>query len=88
MPSRLEIIGFGITGLCLTLAVFNLAKALIANSRFLTYLKENHYAHWKFEGAEWKAKLRVENLTDSRYQEAIHFPAPGVFAMAGLEATF
>ncbi|MEK6801594.1 MAG: TonB-dependent receptor [Nitrospirota bacterium] len=42
----------------------------------------------KFEGADWKAKLRVENLTDTHYQEAYGFPNPGVFALAGLEASF
>ncbi|MGQ0811061.1 MAG: TonB-dependent receptor plug domain-containing protein [Nitrospiraceae bacterium] len=42
----------------------------------------------KFEGADWKAKLRVENLTDTHYQEAFGFPNPGVFALAGLEASF
>lgn len=46
------------------------------------------YSLGKFEGADWKAKLRVENLTDTRYQEAFGFPNPGVFAMAGLEASF
>jgi vitamin B12 transporter len=46
------------------------------------------YSLGKFEGADWKAKLRVENLTDTRYQEAFGFPNPGVFAIAGLEASF
>lgn len=46
------------------------------------------YSLGRFEGADWKAKLRVENVTDTRYQEAFGFPNPGVFAMAGLEAAF
>lgn len=46
------------------------------------------YSLGKFEGSEWKAKLRIENLTDTRYQEAHGFPNPGIFAMAGLEASF
>lgn len=46
------------------------------------------YSLGRFEGADWKAKLRVENLTDTHYQEAFGFPNPGVFAMAGLEAAF
>lgn len=44
------------------------------------------YALGKFGGADWTAKLRVENLTDTRYQEAFGFPNPGIFALAGLEA--
>lgn len=46
------------------------------------------YGLGRFEGADWKAKLRIENLTDTRYQEALGFPNPGIFAMAGLEASF
>lgn len=46
------------------------------------------YALGRFEGADWKAKLRIENLTDTHYQEAYGFQNPGIFAMAGLEAAF
>ena len=46
------------------------------------------YALGRFEGADWKAKLRIENLTDAHYQEAYGFQNPGIFAMAGLEASF
>jgi vitamin B12 transporter len=41
-----------------------------------------------YQGLEWKANLRIENMTDTRYQEALGFPNPGVFAMAGLETVF
>ncbi len=46
------------------------------------------YSLGKFQGSEWKARLRVENLTDTHYEEAFGFPNPGVFAMAGLGASF
>lgn len=46
------------------------------------------YSLGRFEGMDWRAKLRVENLTDTHYQEAYGFPNPGIFALAGLEASF
>lgn len=46
------------------------------------------YSLGRFEGMDWRAKLRVENVTDTHYQEAYGFPNPGIFALAGLEASF
>lgn len=42
----------------------------------------------KWEGSEWKAKVRIENMTNTRYQEAFGFPNPGIFAMAGVEVMY
>jgi vitamin B12 transporter len=46
------------------------------------------YRLGRWEGSEWKAKLRIENMTNSRYQEAFGFPNPGIFAMAGVEVSY
>ena len=46
------------------------------------------YVLGKFDGSEWRAKARIENMTNTRYQEAFGFPNPGVFAMAGLEVSY
>ena len=46
------------------------------------------YLLGKWEGSEWRAKLRIENMTNTRYQEAFGFPNPGIFAMAGVEVRY
>lgn len=46
------------------------------------------YLLGRFEGSEWRAKLRIENMTNTRYQEAFGFPNPGIFAMAGVEVRY
>jgi hypothetical protein len=48
MPNRIEIIGFGVSILNLILAAISIARALIANSKFLAYLKNNHYEQWNY----------------------------------------
>jgi vitamin B12 transporter len=46
------------------------------------------YRLGRWEGSEWTAKLRIENMTNTRYQEAFGFPNPGIFAMAGVEVVY
>jgi vitamin B12 transporter len=46
------------------------------------------YVLGRFEGSEWRAKLRIENMTNTRYQEAFGFLNPGIFAMAGVEVRY
>lgn len=66
----------------------NPAGQRVTNKGFWRADVSGWYALGRFEGADWKAKLRVENATDTHYQEALGFLNPGVFAMAGLEAAF
>src|SRR5205823_5319986 len=74
MPSRIEIMGFGFTAICLSLAVINLVRALTANSTFLTYLKQNHYPEWmKFIGENNMEVMRHICLTPLNSENLYHY---------------
>ncbi|HUJ80125.1 MAG TPA: hypothetical protein VLY45_07415 [Nitrospiria bacterium] len=75
MPSQLELIGFGFTTLCLALAVYSGMKAFVANSKLISYLKQNHNAQWhKFLGEEIPNLIQHIYLTPLNSEQSyFHF---------------
>jgi hypothetical protein len=74
MPSRLELIGFGFTILCLILAAYSGMRAVITNSKFLSYLKQNHYQQWNdFLGEDMPDLIRHIYFTPLNSEKSYYY---------------